>query len=85
MNQQNEHDGIEPVLEVTDLEAQDTEAIKGGPKKIFIGGLSATGDSLPDLEPQAAVIGGVQGLLSNPSDPQPQTREHVLLARQVGL
>jgi hypothetical protein len=85
MNQRNEHNGIEPVLEVTDLEAQDMESIKGGPKKIFIGGLSATADPLPDLEPQAAVIGGAQGVLNNAPDPQQQTREHILLARQVGL
>lgn len=63
MNQQNEQDGTEKMIEMTDLEAVDAEAIKGGPKKIFIGSLSATDEDLPEA----------------------QTREHILLARQVGL
>jgi hypothetical protein len=48
-----------------DLAVQNGEEIKGGPKKIFIGGLS-----IKDQTPE-------------PSGPMPQTREHVLLARQV--
>lgn len=54
---------------LSDLEVAAAENIKGGPKKIFIGGLSvAATNELPDLEAQDDVKGG---------------REHVLLARQV--
>ena len=35
-----EEEAPEPVLEIKDLEATDTEDVKGGPKKIFIGGIS---------------------------------------------
>jgi hypothetical protein len=47
-------------IELEDLVAHNTEEIKGGPKKIFIGGLSATDSqaALPDLEPQGEIKGG---------------------------
>jgi hypothetical protein len=46
--------------ELADLEAPRAEEIKGGPKKIFIGGLSVTEQqtTLPDLEPTGDVKGG---------------------------
>lgn len=53
----------EQTIEINDLEAGNASEIKGGPKKIFIGGLS---------------------IADNQGDPTPQTREHILLARQVG-
>lgn len=53
----------EQTVEINDLEAGNAAEIKGGPKKIFIGGLSVA---------------------DNQPDPTPQTREHILLARQVG-
>lgn len=45
---------------INDLNVNETvEAeIKGGPKKIFIGGLSVTETALPDLEPEGNVMGG---------------------------
>ncbi|NOT62530.1 MAG: hypothetical protein HOP19_20180 [Acidobacteria bacterium] len=49
--------------ELHDLEMKSTDEIKGGPKRIFIGGLSVADDAAPT----------------------PQTREHILLARQVGV
>jgi hypothetical protein len=46
-------------VEITDLEASHDDDIKGGPKKIFIGGLSVAGQTdLLDLEPHGDVIGG---------------------------
>ena len=36
----NQEEAPEPVLEIKDLEATATEDVKGGPKKIFIGGIS---------------------------------------------
>jgi hypothetical protein len=36
----DQKDANEPELEIKDLEATDTEDVKGGPKKIFIGGIS---------------------------------------------
>lgn len=45
---------------INDLNVNQTiEAeIKGGPKRIFIGGLSATQSALADLEPEGEVVGG---------------------------
>ena len=45
---------------INDLNVNETvEAeIKGGPKRIFIGGLSVTETALPDLEPEGNVMGG---------------------------
>ena len=62
MNESN-HRLTEQAIEINDLEAGNAAEIKGGPKKIFIGGLS---------------------IADNQPDPVPQTREHILLARQVG-
>jgi hypothetical protein len=36
----DQEEAHEPELEIKDLEASDTEDVKGGPKKIFIGGIS---------------------------------------------
>jgi hypothetical protein len=46
----------------TDLNAQDPDAIKGGPKRIFIGGLSISDapGTLLDLEPGGDVKGGAK-------------------------
>ena len=46
---------------IEDLSVQETEEIKGGPKKIFIGGLSIheTESQLMDLEPNGNVVGGM--------------------------
>lgn len=43
-----------------DLNTQNADQVKGGPKKIFIGGLSVkdTATSLLDLEPSGEVKGG---------------------------
>jgi hypothetical protein len=54
----------EQTIGINDLEAGNAAEIKGGPKKIFVGGLSIA-DNQPNLTPQ--------------------TREHILLARQVQL
>lgn len=46
---------------IEDLPAQGSEEIKGGPKKIFIGGISVheTESQLMDLEPNGNVVGGM--------------------------
>ena len=36
----DQEEAPEPELEIKDLDAADTEDVKGGPKKIFIGGIS---------------------------------------------
>lgn len=56
----NNQDTINQSIVIEDLNAQNTEEIKGGPKKIFIGGLSIkeVAATLPDLEPSADVKGG---------------------------
>ena len=58
MNQQDLNDTTAPL---EDLDAQNDSELKGGPKKIFIGGLSVTGsaESLSDLEPSGDVAGGL--------------------------
>jgi translation elongation factor EF-Tu-like GTPase len=67
MSTQNKNESsnqmTEQTIEINDLEAGNATEIKGGPKKIFIGGLS----------------------IADQPDPTPQTREHILLARQVGV
>ena len=47
---------------LADLTAQNADEIKGGPKRIFIGGLSVNEapTALPDLEPSGEVKGGMQ-------------------------
>lgn len=37
---ENQEQAADPELEIKDLEATDAEDVKGGPKKIFIGGIS---------------------------------------------
>ncbi|MDQ3009360.1 MAG: hypothetical protein ABIP14_10920 [Blastocatellia bacterium] len=64
MNQQTVSEPNNTTIEINDLEASSAEEIKGGPKRIFIGGLSAA---------------------DNDNNPTPQTSEHILLARQVGV
>ena len=64
MNQKTVNESNNTTIEINDLEVSDAAEIKGGPKKIFIGGLSAA---------------------DHESNPTPQTREHILLARQVGV
>lgn len=68
MNAQNKNKAskqmTEQTIEINDLDAGNAIEIKGGPKKIFIGGLSIA-------DQQTSTI--------------PQTREHILLARQVGV
>ena len=64
MSQQTVNELNNTTIEINDLEAAGAEEIKGGPKRIFIGGLSAA-----DQE----------------NNPTPQTSEHILLARQVGV
>jgi hypothetical protein len=66
MKEQNTANNNKQNSVLEDLTVSDSEAIKGGPKKIFIGGLSVK------EEPASS------------SGPMPQTREHILLARQVG-
>ena len=60
MNEQNQEQT--QFSEVTDLpvEPNGADEIKGGPKKIFIGGLSVeeTQTALPDLEPRGEIKGG---------------------------
>lgn len=58
----NQQETSRQVSDIEDLDVTHAEAIKGGPKKIFIGGLSAA---------------------DTPTEPLPQTREHILLARQT--
>ncbi len=62
MNQPNT-DNQTMTSTLADLEADRAEEIRGGPKRIFIGGLSV------------ATPAG--------DGPLPQTREHILLARQT--
>jgi translation elongation factor EF-Tu-like GTPase len=62
MSQQTMNESNNTTIEINDLEVSEAAEIKGGPKKIFIGGLSAADN-----------------------DTTPQTREHILLARQVGV
>jgi len=61
MKEQNTENKSEQSIMIEDLNADNAEEIKGGPKKIFIGGLSATDQN---------------------NEAMPQTREHILLARQ---
>ncbi len=49
MNQQDTHN--QPII-IEDLNAQDSEDIKGGPKKIFVGSLSAA-----ETEPTSQAVG----------------------------
>lgn len=44
--------------EINDLETNNADDIKGGPKKIFVGGLSVAQTALPDLEPTGDIVGG---------------------------
>ena len=48
---------------LADLAAQNADEIKGGPKRIFIGGLSVNEapTALLDLEPQGHIVGGLKG------------------------
>ncbi len=57
----NEQDANNQTTIIEDLNAQDSGEIKGGPKRIFIGGLSVhdTESPLADLEPRANVVGGM--------------------------
>lgn len=51
-----------PGASLADLAAQNADEIKGGPKRIFIGGLSVNEapNALLDLEPSGEVKGGMQ-------------------------
>lgn len=62
MSQQTVNKSNSTSIEINDLEVSKAAKIKGGAKRIFIGGLSAADH-----------------------DNTPQTREHILLARQVGV
>lgn len=83
----NNQDTNNQSIIIEDLNTQNADEIKGGPKRIFIGGLSVkeTATSLPDLEPNGEVKGGavymkVEGIKGEAQTLQ--TREHILLARQ---
>ena len=56
----NNQDANNESIIIEDLNAENTEEIKGGPKRIFIGGLSVTeaATSMPDLEPSGDVRAG---------------------------
>lgn len=59
MNAQNQQT-TKQTTEMKDLTVTTADEIKGGPKRIFIGSLSVTGQqtTLPDLEPKGEVKGG---------------------------
>lgn len=48
-------------IEMNDLEAANAEAIKGGPKKIFIGGLSVAGQDRDSDGDDEIVVGSGPG------------------------
>ena len=56
----NQQDANNETIITEDLSTQNADEIKGGPKRIFIGGLSVNNapTALPDLEPSGEVKGG---------------------------